>query len=80
MIFLSLAVWVLSAYADEKAASTQNFTTAINQYLQAHPPCVEIRAGEQNKFPLTIVLNKQCSHNNDAIIFAFLAKLGLLTA
>ena len=46
-IFLSLAVCVLSAYADEKVASKPNFTTAINQYLQAHPACIEIPAAEQ---------------------------------
>jgi hypothetical protein len=55
-IFLSLVVCVLSAYADEKVASKPNFTTAINQYWQAHPACIEIPAAAQYKFPITIFL------------------------
>ena len=79
-IFLSLAVCVLSAYADEKVASKPNFTTAINQYLQAHPACIEIPAAEQYKFPFTILPTHNHYSQGEPVLFVFLAKLGLLTA
>jgi hypothetical protein len=54
MVFLSLAVVVLNAYADEKVANKPNFAMAINQYFQAYPTCIEIPVSEQYKFPTTI--------------------------
>jgi len=48
IVFLSLTVGVLSAYADEKVASKTNFTTAINQYLEAHPVCIGIPTAQHN--------------------------------
>src|SRR5712671_1772574 len=79
-IFLSLAAVVLNAYADEKVASKPNFAMAINQYFQAHPACIEIPASEQYKFPTTILPTHNQYSQNEPIMLAFLAKLGLLTA
>ena len=79
-IFLSLVVCVLSAYADEKAASKPAFTTAINEYLQTHPVCIEIPAAEQYKFPLTILPTHGRFYQGEPIMFAFLTKIGLLSA
>lgn len=79
IVFLSLTVGVLSAYADEKVASKTNFAMAVNQYFQAHPVCIEIPATEQYKFPITILPTHNKYYQYEPIILAFLAKLGLLT-
>ena len=79
-VFLSLAVVVLNACADEKVANKQNFATAVNQYFKAHPTCIEFTASEHYKFPATILPTHNQYYQNEPVILTFLGKLGLLTA